>query len=222
MSLIDWRSPIKYPQTAYFQYKITRFLFRLVNHPSFILFIFLIIGMNTVSLSLEIYNLDTGTIEFGWLDYFNYIFFTIFTLEVIIKVFGLGLIEFYKDKFNLFDAFVVLLSVLEIILASGSKTYSSLRAFRLVRIFKIFRVGSLRILVDCLTKTFKSIYPFVICMFLFMYIFTLMGMQFFAGNCKFNSKDQPDPNGQSRRYNFDNFWSALLSVFIIFTGENWN
>ena len=197
-------------------------MFRLVNHPSFILFIFAVIGMNTVTLSLEIYNLNTGVMQFSWLDYLNFIFFSIFALEVIVKIFGFGLIEFYKDKFNLFDTFVVVLSLLEIIIASGSKSYSSLRAFRLVRIFKIFRVGSLRILVDCLTKTLKSIYPFVIWMFLFMYIFTLMGMQFFAGNFKFNSNDQPDSNGQSRRYNFDNFWTALLSVFIIFTGENWN
>ena len=55
-----------------------------------------------------------------------------------------------------------------------------------------------------------------------MYIFTLMGMQFFAGKLKFNSEDQPDSNGTSVRYNFDTFPRAFLSVFILLTGENWN
>ena len=55
-----------------------------------------------------------------------------------------------------------------------------------------------------------------------MYIFTLMGMQFFAGKLKFNSDDEPDSNGTSVRYNFDTFPRAFLSVFILLTGENWN
>lgn len=55
-----------------------------------------------------------------------------------------------------------------------------------------------------------------------MYIFSLMGMQFFAGKLKFNSADQPDSNGRSIRYNFDTFPRAFLSVFILLTGENWN
>jgi voltage-dependent calcium channel N type alpha-1B len=55
-----------------------------------------------------------------------------------------------------------------------------------------------------------------------MYIFTLMGMQFFAGSVKFNELDQPDSDGKSPRYNFNTFDKAFLTVFIIFTGENWN
>ena len=55
-----------------------------------------------------------------------------------------------------------------------------------------------------------------------MYIFTLMGMQFFAGKLKFNDDDQLDSNGRSVRYNFDTFPRAFLSVFILLTGENWN
>lgn len=163
-----------------------------------------------------------GNVELPSLEYFNYLFFAIFTLEVILKFVGLGLRLFIQDKFNVFDAFVVMVSFIEILMASGSGAFSSLRAFRLFRIFKLFRVGDLRVLIDCLTKTVKSIFPFIICLLLFMYIFTLMGMQFFSGNIKFNDLDQPDPDGESPRYNFDRFDKAFLSVFIIFTGENWN
>lgn len=49
-----------------------------------------------------------------------------------------------------------------------------------------------------------------------------MGMQFFAGKIKFDAEDKPDPAGKSPRYNFDTFWEAFLSVFIILTGEGWD
>lgn len=49
-----------------------------------------------------------------------------------------------------------------------------------------------------------------------------MGMQFFAGNLKFDVNDKPNKNGTSVRYNFDTFPKAFLSIFIILTGENWN
>jgi hypothetical protein len=171
---------------------------------------------------LDVYSTGDGTVEIPVLEYFNYLFFTIFTVEVTVKIIGLGLKQFVLDKFNVFDAFVVMVSFIEILLSSGSGAFSSLRAFRLFRIFKLFRVGDLRVLIDCLTKTIKSIFPFIICLVLFMYIFTLMGMQFFAGKIKFNELDQPDSDGKSVRYSFNTFDKAFLTVFIIFTGENWN
>jgi hypothetical protein len=197
-------------------------MYKLVNHPSFTLFIFLIIGLNTVTLCLDVYTAGDGELEFNFLIYTNYIFTIIFTIELITKIVGLGMYIFVKDKFNLFDAFIVAISFVEIILASGSGAFTSLRAFRLFRIFKLFRVGGLRIMVDCITKTMRAISPFVICLALLIYIFTLMGMQFFAGALKFNADGEPDSNGSSPRYNFDNFYESFLSVFIILTGENWN
>ena len=157
-----WNDPIKYPESSYFDSNFIKFMYRLVNHPSFNLFIFIVIGMNTITLSLNIYNYGEDTLDLDFLKYFNYTFFTVFAIELILKLIGFGFKEFIKDKFNIFDAIVVLISLLEIILTGGGdSSYSALRAFRLFRIFKIFRVGSLRILIDCLTKTMKAISPFV-------------------------------------------------------------
>jgi hypothetical protein len=155
--LITRDKTLKFPSTKYFQYRFTKLMYELVNHPAFILVIFLAIFLNTITLSLDIYQLgqdedDTtptiGDKKMTFLDYTNYIFFSIFTLEVIIKLIGFGFIEFVKDKFNIFDVFIVLISLIEIIISSGSGAFTSLRAFRLFRIFKIFRVGDLRILMD--------------------------------------------------------------------------
>lgn len=137
-------------------------MYEVVNHPAFQLLIFIVIGLNTITLSLNIYNTGSGRLEIDFLEYFNICFLIFFTLEVIVKIIGLGLKEFVKDKFNIFDVFIVLISFIEVILVSGNGTFTSLRAFRLFRIFKLFRVGELRILIDCLIKTLKAIFPFII------------------------------------------------------------
>lgn len=75
----------------------------------------MVIMMNTITLSLDQHpKLDEETLEvFGKLNVF---FSIIFTVEVVLKVIGLGLREFVQDRFNLFDAGIVLISILEFII----------------------------------------------------------------------------------------------------------
>jgi hypothetical protein len=48
-----------------------------------------------------------------------------------------------------------------------------------------------------------------------MFIYALMGMQFFG-------KRLEDEDGKSPRANFDNIWWSMTTIFQILTGENWN
>ena len=50
-----------------------------------------------------------------------------------------------------------------------------------------------------------------------MFIFALLGCQFFAG-------EFTDDNfgGDAPRAHFDNIWWAMVTVFQVLTGENWN
>jgi hypothetical protein len=58
---------------------------------------------------------------------------------------------------------------------------------------------------------------------LFVYVFALLGMSFFAGKVKFDEAGDIDlVNGESPRANFDHIGWAMLSVFEIMIGENWN
>lgn len=43
----------------------------------------------------------------------DYFFVSIFTLETLLKLIGFGFKGFRRDNFNIFDAFVVLLSLIE-------------------------------------------------------------------------------------------------------------
>lgn len=71
---------------------------------------------------------------------------------------------------------------------NGPSIFSSLRAFRLFKLFKLFRVGDLRILLDSITFTLSTISDYVILLLLFMFVFALIGMSFFAGKIRFNEE----------------------------------
>ena len=60
----------------------------------------------------------------------------------------------------------------------------------------------------------KSIISLLLLLFLFILIAALLGMQLFGGTFSF-----PDGNPPT---NFDSFSVAMLTVFQILTGEDWN
>ncbi|KFV48706.1 Voltage-dependent L-type calcium channel subunit alpha-1S, partial [Gavia stellata] len=74
---------------------------------------------------------------------------------------------------------------------------------------------SLSNLVASLLNSVRSIASLLLLLFLFIIVFALLGMQLFGG--KFDFEDMA-----VRRSTFDNFPQALISVFQILTGEDWN
>lgn len=93
----------------------TRFCFKLVNSPIFNGFIILIIVLNTILLSSDQYPLlDNKVLQI--LDLLNTIFTIIFTIEVVLKIIGLGTRDFVADSFNLFDTLIVMVSLVEFLI----------------------------------------------------------------------------------------------------------
>jgi voltage-dependent calcium channel L type alpha-1S len=117
------------------------------------------------------------------------VFTFLFTAEVLIKLVGLGFKNFFSQSFNRFDFVIVMTSIIEMEMASSSGVFSALRAFRLFKIFKLFKVGDLRVLLDSISFTVIAIGDYVILLGLFIYVFALIGMSFFAGSLKFNEDD---------------------------------
>lgn len=167
---------------SYYNNCVTRICFYIVNSPIFNGFIMLIILINTIVLSMDKYpEFDQATTDV--LTDFNTIFSIIFTVEVVLKLIGLGVRGYSADKFNIFDAAIVIISIVEMFIGSegGGGPLSALRAFRLFRIFKIFRAGDLRTLLDSIAFTVLTIKDYTILLSLFIYVFALLGMSFFAG-----------------------------------------
>ncbi|XP_067834585.1 voltage-dependent L-type calcium channel subunit alpha-1S-like isoform X2 [Heptranchias perlo] len=153
-------------------------------------------------------------------DIANKVLLALFTVEMFLKMYSLGLQAYFVSLFNRFDCFVVCGGILETILVElqmmSPLGISVLRCIRLLRIFKITRYWtSLSNLVASLLNSVRSIASLLLLLFLFIIIFSLLGMQLFGG--KFNFDEM-----EVRRSTFDNFPQALLSVFQILTGEDWN
>lgn len=69
-----------------------------------------------------------------------------------------------------------------------------------------------------LLESLSSIANLALLMALLIFIFSLVGMQFLNGD----TKESFDQNDVPIRQNFNTFQSALITVFIILTNENWN
>jgi len=109
----------------------------------------------------------------------------------------------------------------------------ALRALRLLRVIKLAR--SWTKLQDILSKTIKSlkdISNFSVLLFLFMYIYALLGMELFANKVRYDLEDQvigdiieATKNGDiliTPRMNFDNIQNSLTTIFCEILGEDWN
>ena len=94
----------------------------------------LCVGINTICLAIDKYGIDDATAAF--LNTANTIFTYVFLTEMFLKLVGLGIVKYLKDKLHYIDGTIVLLSMVELIFSSGT----SLTAFRSIRIFRTFRV----------------------------------------------------------------------------------
>lgn len=148
----------------------------------------------------------------------NYLFIVVFTIEVVVKLPGLGARAYFKDSFNCFDIFIVIMSYVELAFADNS-SLSALRTFRLARVFKLAKNWkSLRDLINTIIATLPAMSYLSVLQALFMFIASVAGMMFFGGKFKVAVMDEED----GRRNQFDNFGIAMLTVFQMLTGENWN
>ncbi|KFM76771.1 Voltage-dependent calcium channel type D subunit alpha-1, partial [Stegodyphus mimosarum] len=199
--------------------RIRRECRKLVKSQAFYWIVIVLVFLNTITLASEHHD------QPNWLDHFqeqaNIFFVALFTMEMFLKMYSLGFQGYFVSLFNRFDCFVVISSILEMVLLYTDVMpplgVSVLRCVRLLRIFKVTKYWtSLCNLVASLINSVRSIASLLLLLFLFIVIFALLGMQVFGG--RFNYKDLEE----KPRHNFDSFVQALLTVFQILTGEDWN
>ncbi|CAF0938668.1 unnamed protein product [Rotaria sordida] len=192
----------------------------IVKSQAFYWIVIVLVLMNTVVLATEYYGQPdwlTQTQEIA-----NRLFVYLFSFEMLLKMYSLGITGYFVSNFNRFDCFVVIASIIEFVLIYfdfiPALGISVLRCVRLLRVFKVTRYWTaLRNLVASLLNSMKSIASLLLLLFLFIVIFALLGMQMFGGKFDhiFLVEEKP-------RNNFDSFWGALITVFQILTGEDWN
>ncbi|XP_042869770.1 voltage-dependent calcium channel type A subunit alpha-1-like isoform X14 [Penaeus japonicus] len=189
---------------------------RTVKQQWFYWFVIILVFLNTACVAAEHYDQPDWLTKF--LYYAEFIFLGLFITEMFVKMYALGARIYFESSFNRFDCVVISGSIFEVVWSSfksGSFGLSVLRALRLLRIFKVTKYwASLRNLVISLLSSMRSIISLLFLLFLFILIFALLGMQLFGGSFNF-------PEGTPLA-NFNTFAIALLTVFQILTGEDWN
>nr|XP_060464044.1 voltage-dependent N-type calcium channel subunit alpha-1B isoform X7 [Panthera onca] len=210
----------KTESSSYFRRKEKMFRFfirRMVKAQSFYWVVLCVVALNTLCVAMVHYNQPqrlTTALYFA-----EFVFLGLFLTEMSLKMYGLGPRSYFRSSFNCFDFGVIVGSIFEVVWAAikpgTSFGISVLRALRLLRIFKVTKYwSSLRNLVVSLLNSMKSIISLLFLLFLFIVVFALLGMQLFGG--QFNFQDETPTT------NFDTFPAAILTVFQILTGEDWN
>uniref|UniRef100_A0A4W6EDJ9 Voltage-dependent L-type calcium channel subunit alpha n=1 Tax=Lates calcarifer TaxID=8187 RepID=A0A4W6EDJ9_LATCA len=189
-----------------------------VKSKLFYWWVIMLVFFNTLAIATEHHRQSQRLTD--WQDNANKLLLSMFALEMFMKMYALGLPSYFMSLFNRFDCFVVSTGIMELILVrTGIMSVmgiSVLRCIRLLRLLKVTRYWtSLSNLVASLLNSVRSIACLLLLLFLFIVIFSLLGMQVFGG--KFNFPNQPKP-----RSTFDSFPQALITVFQILTGEDWN
>ena len=167
----------------------------------------------------------------------------VFTIEACLKIFAIGPVGYFSDKYNAFDFFCVVTAHLETALAALSFA-SALRTLRLFRIARVLRLLNAN-------KTAQKIKPtpsmdlsrvmnvttgaasfaggVLLLIMLGTYIFAVLGMQMFGGKLHGTtpgaaSSRPPDPYQPllaTPRFNFDDIGHAFISAFDVMIGNRW-
>ncbi|XP_035684363.1 voltage-dependent calcium channel type A subunit alpha-1-like isoform X11 [Branchiostoma floridae] len=205
------------PSWKVFEKRVRYGIRRIVKTQVFYWGVICLVFLNTICTAMVHHGQDPLLTNF--LDFAEIGFLCLFILEMLVKMYGLGPKQYFRSAFNRFDCAVIIGSIFEVVwttLKPGqSFGISVLRALRLLRIFKVTKYwGALSNLVISLLNSMRSIISLLFLLFLFLLIFALLGMQLFGGEFNF---DDGRPAS-----NFDTFPIALLTVFQILTGEDWN
>ncbi|XP_041350166.1 muscle calcium channel subunit alpha-1-like isoform X2 [Gigantopelta aegis] len=185
------------------------------------------------------------------LNYFDYFFTSVFTIEIIIKIITYGLVlhkgSFCRSVFNLLDLVVVAVSLISFPLKNQAiSVVKILRVLRVLRPLRaINRAKGLKHVVQCVIVAIQTIYNIMLVTFLLQFMFAVMGVQLFKGKffyCTDASKltedvcqgfyvDYDDGNFQhptlkkrewlENEFNFDDVSQAMLTLFTVSTFEGW-
>ncbi|KAJ8707344.1 hypothetical protein PYW08_010596 [Mythimna loreyi] len=190
-----------------------------VKSQTFYWTIIVLVFLNTLVLATEHHGQPHYLDHFQ--NYANYLFVVLFTMEMLVKMYALGFQGYFVSLFNRFDCFVMFCSIVELALTLKNTIpqlgISVLRCVRLLRVFKVTKYWrSLSNLVTSLLNSIQSIFSLLLLLFLFIMIFALLGMQVFGGKFDYDAEEEKE------RHNFDTFWQAVLTMFQILTGEDWN
>ncbi|XP_021366372.1 voltage-dependent T-type calcium channel subunit alpha-1H-like [Mizuhopecten yessoensis] len=206
------------------------FMEKVVEHQVFQRGIMFAILINTVGMGIEYHNQPIELTQA--VEYSNIVFCVLFALEMLFKLMAYGLFGYIQNGFNVFDGFIVILSIIELLQEDENSGLSVLRTFRLLRILKLVRfLPALRRQLVVMLRTMDNVATFFALLVLFIFIFSVLGMNLFGGKfcwrdegipCTCADESNPALRCVCDRANFNSLLWSLVTVFQVLTQEDWN
>ena len=142
---------------------------------------------------------------------------------------------------NILDAVIVIVSLIHFILVILMEDNRFVRTFRILRLARIWKLGhyfkSMRRMLATTWRSVKDIVSFSALLFLYSFVFALIGKELFAYKAILHEDDDSLVYTEERimeylsdesrivrypRENFNSFAEALTTIFIVIMGEDWN
>ncbi|KAM9393407.1 two pore channel protein 1 isoform 2-T2 [Pholidichthys leucotaenia] len=213
----------------------------LVKSKAFQYVMYVVVAINGVWIMVETFTLNS---EFSWsksVPWSYIVFLTVYGVEVLLKISGLGPMAYFSSGWNLFDFFVTLFAFLGLIVLAFNKEpfyfIVVLRPLQLLRLFKIKQ--RFRNVLDTMFELFPRMASLGLTLIIFYYSFAIVGMEFFADvvypNCC-NTSTVAESYRQSNvtvgnktvleegyyyLNNFNNILSSFVTLFELTVVNNW-
>uniref|UniRef100_A0A8C0XBP8 Sodium channel protein n=1 Tax=Castor canadensis TaxID=51338 RepID=A0A8C0XBP8_CASCN len=175
---------------------------------------------NTVFLAMEHHHMneDLQTI----LKTGNWVFTGIFIAEMCLKIIALDPYHYFRHGWNIFDSIVALLSFADVMNSVSDQSWSFLRSFRVLRVFKLAKSWpTLNTLIKIIGHSVGALGNLTVVLAIVIFIFSVVGMQLFG--TKFCSVKSANfciaEESCERRWHMGDFYHSFLVVFRILCGE---
>ncbi|XP_067465240.1 two pore channel protein 1 [Thunnus thynnus] len=212
----------------------------LVKSKAFQYVMYVVVAINGVWILAEAYTLNNG-FSTKLVPWSYIVFLTIYGVEVLLKLTGLGPMAYFSSGWNLFDFSVTVIAFLGLMAIPFDMEpfyfIVVLRPFQLLRLFKIKQ--RYRNVLDTMFELFPRMASLGLTLIIFYYSFAIVGMEFFADvvypNCC-NTSTVADSyrqinvtygnktvleEGYYYLNNFNNILSSFVTLFELTVVNNW-
>ncbi|XP_063070137.1 sodium channel, voltage-gated, type I-like, alpha [Engraulis encrasicolus] len=218
--------------------------YRIVEHNWFESFIIFMIMLSSGALAFEdIHMVQRKTIK-EILEYADIVFTYVFILEMLLKWVAYGFAKYFTNYWCWLDFIIVDISIISMVAKALKYNQGAIKSLRTLRCLRPLRAMSrfegMRVVVNALLGAIPSIFNVLLVCLIFWLIFSIMGVNFFAGKyhfCanlttgdKFKSYEVANISicnvtegaiWKNQKINFDNVAAGYLALLQVATYKGW-
>ena len=182
------KNNVVYNKFLKISWSIRKISFRIIEHNWFESFVVFMILASSVSLAIEdiyIYRRDNSTMR-CFLKYADKIYTYIFICEMLLKWVGYGFYRYFTSAWCWLDFMIVTFSIVSLAAEwMGLGQLAMIRSLRTLRALRPLRALSrfegMKVVVNALIGAIPSIFNVLLVCLIFWLIFSIMGVNLFAG-----------------------------------------